>query len=87
MTAIDYIVCEKSDIFMPSHGGNMGHAIQGHRAYAGHKKYITPNKRQMIPYFLNSPLPEAEFNRVLSMAIYTVLLLVFSSLILQHLKH
>ena len=39
--------------------------MQGHRAYAGHKKYITPNKRQMIPYFLNSPLPEAEFNRVI----------------------
>ncbi|XP_057454521.1 O-fucosyltransferase 20-like [Lotus japonicus] len=65
MAAIDYIVSEKSDVFMPSHGGNMGHAIQGHRAYAGHKKYITPNKRQMLPYFLNSSLPEAEFNRVI----------------------
>ncbi|QHN97207.1 uncharacterized protein DS421_18g625430 [Arachis hypogaea] len=48
MAAIDYIVSEKSDVFMPSHGGNMGHAIQGHRAYAGHKKYITPNKRHML---------------------------------------
>ncbi|KAB1224770.1 hypothetical protein CJ030_MR1G028620 [Morella rubra] len=28
MAAIDYIVCENSDVFMPSHGGNMGHAIQ-----------------------------------------------------------
>ncbi|XVF79583.1 hypothetical protein PTKIN_Ptkin15bG0000800 [Pterospermum kingtungense] len=28
MAAIDYIVCDKSDVFMPSHGGNMGHAIQ-----------------------------------------------------------
>ncbi|XVF33771.1 hypothetical protein REPUB_Repub17cG0196700 [Reevesia pubescens] len=28
MAAIDYIVSEKSDVFMPSHGGNMGHAIQ-----------------------------------------------------------
>ncbi|GLU00232.1 hypothetical protein SLE2022_176130 [Rubroshorea leprosula] len=65
MAAIDYIICEKSDVFMPSHGGNMGHAIQGHRAYAGHKKYITPNKRQMLPYFLNSSLPEAEFNRII----------------------
>ncbi|GAB2210686.1 hypothetical protein Droror1_Dr00015968 [Drosera rotundifolia] len=64
MAAIDYIVCEKSDVFMPSHGGNMGHALQGHRAYAGHKKYITPNKRQMLPYFMNSSLPEAEFNRI-----------------------
>ncbi|CAL0326288.1 unnamed protein product [Lupinus luteus] len=64
MAAIDYIVSEKSDVFMPSHGGNMGHALQGHRAYAGHKKYITPNKRHMLPYFLNSSLPEEEFNRI-----------------------
>ncbi|KAK7283853.1 hypothetical protein RIF29_13601 [Crotalaria pallida] len=65
MAAIDFIVSEKSDVFMPSHGGNMGHAIQGQRAYAGHKKYITPNKRQMLPYFMNSSLPEAEFNRII----------------------
>ncbi|KAG6762100.1 hypothetical protein POTOM_032585 [Populus tomentosa] len=65
MAAIDYLVSENSDVFMPSHGGNMGHAIQGHRAYAGHKKYITPNKRHMLPYFLNSSLPEAEFSRVI----------------------
>ncbi|KAL0006679.1 hypothetical protein SO802_008181 [Lithocarpus litseifolius] len=65
MAAIDYIVSENSDVFMPSHGGNMGHAIQGHRAFAGHKKHITPNKRQMPPYFLNSSLPEAEFNSII----------------------
>ncbi|KAL4601265.1 hypothetical protein ACB092_11G259300 [Castanea dentata] len=65
MAAIDYIVSESSDVFMPSHGGNMGHAIQGHRAFAGHKKHITPNKRQMPPYFLNSSLPEAEFNSII----------------------
>ncbi|KAG5015751.1 hypothetical protein AAZX31_08G148800 [Glycine max] len=65
MAAIDYIVSEKSDVFMPSHGGNMGHAIQGHRAFAGHKKYITPNKRHMLPYFHNSSLPEEEFNRIM----------------------
>lgn len=39
--------------------------VQGHRAYAGHKKYITPNKRQMLPYFLNPSLPEAEFNKII----------------------
>ncbi|OIW07965.1 hypothetical protein TanjilG_20066 [Lupinus angustifolius] len=65
MAAIDFIVSEKSDVFMPSHGGNMGHAIQGQRAYAGHKKYITPNKRKMLPYFMNSSLPEADFNRII----------------------
>lgn len=38
--------------------------IQGHRAYVGHKKYITPNKRQMLHYFLNSTLSEREFKRI-----------------------
>ncbi|KAL8204431.1 hypothetical protein R6Q57_010054 [Mikania cordata] len=65
MAALDYIVSEKSDVFMPSHGGNMGHAIQGHRAYAGHRKTITPNKRLMLSYFLNPSLPEAEFNKII----------------------
>ena len=64
LAAIDYIICEKSDVFMPSHGGNMGHMIQGHRAFGGHKKFITPNKRQMLPYFLVDSLPESEFNKI-----------------------
>ncbi|CAL9133997.1 unnamed protein product [Musa textilis] len=64
LAAIDYIVCEQSDVFMASHGGNMGHLMRGHRAFAGHKKFITPNKRQMIPYFLDTSLPESEFNRI-----------------------
>ncbi|KAL3615391.1 O-fucosyltransferase 20 [Castilleja foliolosa] len=65
LAAIDYIVSENSDVFMPSHGGNMGHAIQGHRAYAGHKKTIIPNKRHMLPYFMNPSLPETEFNKII----------------------
>ncbi|KAJ8459127.1 hypothetical protein OPV22_032053 [Ensete ventricosum] len=65
LAAIDYIVCEQSDVFMPSHGGNMGHLMQGHRAYAGHRKFITPNKRQMLPYFVDASLPDSEFNRII----------------------
>ena len=38
--------------------------LQGLRAYAGHKKLITPNKRHMLPYFLNTSLPEMEFNKI-----------------------
>ncbi|ESQ49235.1 hypothetical protein EUTSA_v10022290mg [Eutrema salsugineum] len=65
MAAIDYIVCKESDVFMASHGGNMGHAIQGHRAYEGHKKLITPNKRHMLPYFLNTSMTETEFKKMI----------------------
>lgn len=65
MAAVDYIVSENSDVFMPSHGGNMGHAIQGSRAYAGHKKTIIPNKRQMVPFFLNSSIAEEDFSRII----------------------
>uniref|UniRef100_A0A1D1YVG3 O-fucosyltransferase family protein n=1 Tax=Anthurium amnicola TaxID=1678845 RepID=A0A1D1YVG3_9ARAE len=65
LAAIDYIVSENSDVFMPSHGGNMGRTIQGHRAYAGHRKFITPNKRQMLKYFMDTSLPETEFNRII----------------------
>ncbi|VFQ76446.1 unnamed protein product [Cuscuta campestris] len=65
MAGIDHIVSENSDVFMPSHGGNMGHAIQGHRAYAGHKKTIIPNKRQMLQHFLNDNASEAELGRII----------------------
>jgi len=61
LAAIDYLVCLSSDVFMQSHGGNFGHAMQGHRAYLGHRKHIVPNKRQMIPHFLNSTMPVDEF--------------------------
>ncbi|KAH0882998.1 hypothetical protein HID58_059094 [Brassica napus] len=65
LLTIDYIVCKESDVFMASHGGNMGCAIQGHRAYEGHKKLITPNKRQMLPYFLNKTMTETESEKMM----------------------
>jgi len=64
LAAIDYIVSEKSDIFMQSHGGNMGRALQGHRTYNGHKKNLIPNKRHLIKYFLSTTISESEFNSV-----------------------
>ncbi|CAA0808885.1 O-fucosyltransferase family protein [Striga hermonthica] len=67
MAAIDYIVCEESDVFMASHGGNMGHAIQGDRAFAGHKKTIIPNKRQMLWHFMDSNLTESEFKIIMGL--------------------
>lgn len=44
---------------------NVFHGKQGQRAFAGHRKYITPNKRQMLRYFLSTSLPEPEFNRIM----------------------
>ncbi|XP_010248906.1 PREDICTED: uncharacterized protein At1g04910 [Nelumbo nucifera] len=65
LAAIDYIVSLSSDVFMPSHGGNMARAMQGDRAYAGHRKYIKPNKRAMLPYFEDDSISDAEFGSIM----------------------
>ncbi|XP_038893614.1 O-fucosyltransferase 37 [Benincasa hispida] len=65
MAAIDYIVSLSSDVFMPSHGGNMGRAMQGHRAYVGHRKYIKPNKRAMLEYFDDASISETELGSIM----------------------
>ncbi|XP_074315884.1 O-fucosyltransferase 37 [Silene latifolia] len=61
LAAVDYIVSLSSDVFLPSHGGNMARAMQGHRAYTGHRKYIRPNKRMMVAYYEDPWISEAEF--------------------------
>ncbi|KAM7253970.1 hypothetical protein ACFE04_027982 [Oxalis oulophora] len=65
LSAIDYVISLSSDVFIPSHGGNMGRAMKGHRAYVGHRKYITPNKRVMIPFFKETGLSEEEFGSIM----------------------
>ncbi|KAL4324683.1 hypothetical protein GQ457_11G028640 [Hibiscus cannabinus] len=65
LSAIDYIVAFNSDIFIPSHGGNMGRALQGHRAYMGHRKSIRPNKRTMLPLFEDSSISDEELSRII----------------------
>ncbi|XVF54653.1 hypothetical protein PTKIN_Ptkin05aG0198600 [Pterospermum kingtungense] len=65
LSAIDYIVSFNSDIFIPSHGGNMARALQGHRAYMGHRKTIRPNKRTMIPFFEDPSISEEEFSYII----------------------
>ncbi|KAJ7945733.1 O-fucosyltransferase family protein [Quillaja saponaria] len=64
LAAIDYIVSLSSDVFIPSHGGNMGRAMQGHRAYVGHRKYIRPNKRTMLPFFEDTSISDEEFGSI-----------------------
>ncbi|KAJ0048099.1 hypothetical protein Pint_15706 [Pistacia integerrima] len=65
LAAVDYIVSLNSNVFVPSHGGNMGRALQGHRAYVGHRKYIKPNKRAMIQFFEDSSISDAEFGIII----------------------
>ncbi|KAG6633280.1 O-fucosyltransferase 37-like [Carya illinoinensis] len=65
LAAIDYIVSLSSTVFVPSHGGNMGIAMQGHRAYVGHRKYIKPNKRSMLPLLEDTTISNAEFSRAM----------------------
>lgn len=35
---------------------------QGHRAYVGHRKYIKPNKRMMLPLLEDISVSEEEFS-------------------------
>ncbi|XWS47830.1 hypothetical protein CRYUN_Cryun13aG0018700 [Craigia yunnanensis] len=65
LSALDYIVSFNSDIFIPSHGGNMGRALQGHRTYMGHRKNIRPNKRTMLPFFEDPSISDEEFSSII----------------------
>ncbi|XP_039059311.1 O-fucosyltransferase 37-like [Hibiscus syriacus] len=65
LSAIDYLVSFNSDIFIPSHGGNMARALQGHRAYVGNRKSIWPNKRALLPLFEDPSIPDEELSRII----------------------
>ncbi|KAK3040619.1 hypothetical protein RJ639_026940 [Escallonia herrerae] len=56
------IVSLSSDFFLPSHGGNVSHAMKGHKAYVGHRKHMNPNKHVMLPFFEAATINDIEFS-------------------------
>lgn len=67
LAALDFIIALESDVFMPSHGGNMAHVLQGHRAFFGPRKFIMPNKRKLMSALLRD-VSDDEFRDIVDEA-------------------
>ncbi|XVE57641.1 hypothetical protein DITRI_Ditri04bG0106100 [Diplodiscus trichospermus] len=52
LAAIDYIVCDESDVFITNNNGNMAKILAGRRRYMGHKRTIRPNAKRLSPLFM-----------------------------------
>ncbi|KAK4366915.1 hypothetical protein RND71_014795 [Anisodus tanguticus] len=49
--ALDYLISVESDVFIPSHSGNMARAVEGHRRFLGHRKTVTPDRKGLVEIF------------------------------------
>ncbi|KAK6266039.1 hypothetical protein QUC31_016876 [Theobroma cacao] len=54
-SAVDYMVCLLSDIFMPTYDGpsNFANNLLGHRLYYGFRTTIRPDRKGLAPIFIN----------------------------------
>ncbi|KAM7260165.1 hypothetical protein ACFE04_015906 [Oxalis oulophora] len=54
-SAVDYMVCLLSDIFMPTYDGpsNFANNLLGHRLYYGFRTTIRPDRKGLAPLFIN----------------------------------
>ncbi|WCJ44691.1 O-fucosyltransferase family protein [Euphorbia peplus] len=53
MAALDFIVCDESDVFVTNNNGNMARILAGRRKYFGHKPTIRPNAKKLYRLFSN----------------------------------
>ncbi|GMI70552.1 hypothetical protein like AT1G20550 [Hibiscus trionum] len=53
MAALDYTVCDESDVFATNNNGNMARILAGRRRYFGHKPTIRSNAKKLYKLFLD----------------------------------
>ncbi|KAL4585093.1 hypothetical protein LXL04_009707 [Taraxacum kok-saghyz] len=53
LAALDFIVCNESDVFVANNNGNMAKMLAGRRRYFGYKPTIRPNAKKLYRLFLD----------------------------------